>query len=274
VGYHQVVTKSETTEWQKVCHDEFSLVFDKAHRGLGTFVDTELLTLGSNIRRAVDLPGKILDVAAVGMWAVHRGRGIERTLILPSERRLSRRFAVHCLDVETVDALIGRTFDLIADALAREIGHVGASELVEEAADRYVPTRREILRRVVAGPDRLRPLLSPVTLLTAPCLMGCASALLPESPLVRAPAWKRWSLTGALTALGAALCSTSAYHFLHLHEAYRRHVESIEDVLLFGSSAHDGEHHLGYGPGLLDVVAALERHRSTPARLASKSPGR
>ena len=54
----------------------------------------------------------------------------------------------------------------------------------------------------------------------------------------------------------------------------RLHLEDIEDIVLFGRSSHDGSEHPGYGPGLLDLVGTLERHRAETPRLATRPQAR
>jgi len=148
---------------------------------------------------------------------------------------------------------------------------------VENVADLFVPARREALRRIVVGPESLRPLLSPAMLLAAPAFMGGASALLGSGTVqgaytgkASAP-WRRFSMNTALTFLGAGVFTTIAYRTVPLRQIYERHLESIEDILLFGRSPHDGPTHTGFGPGLLDLVATLEAHHPQSPPLASRS---
>lgn len=276
------MTISELSRWQSLCHDELAVLFDAAHEGLTPFLEAELLPLHKNLLRAADLPTNILDVAAMSAWGVRRMQGHRSPVILPSERRMARAFARWCLGPEAVDGFVVRTFDLVGDALARRVGHAQASELCEDAADMYLPTRREALRRVLVGPEVLRVLSGPGTYFATPMLAGAASMLLgpsdrldPETlTLVRAALMRlgvptraqarpgdklrRLALTTGLSILGAGVITTSAYHFVDLHGIYARHLESIEDILLFGQTAHDGTDCPSYGPGLLELLSKLE----------------
>ena len=284
--YHRGVTITELTRWQSVCHDELAILFDAAHEGLTPFLEAELLPLRKNLMRAANLPTNLLDVAAVGIWGVRRLQGERRAIVLPSERRQARSFARWCLGPDAVDGFVIRTFDLVGDALARRIGHAQASELCEDAADSYLGTRREALRRVLVGPEVLRLLSGPGMYFATPMVAGAASLVLGPSErldqetlvLLRAALarlgvpvrtlprpgdrLRRLMLSQALSILGAGVVSTAIYHFVDLHGIYTRHLESIEDIVLFGQTDHDGADKPRYGPGLLQLVGELER---TPA---------
>ncbi len=280
------MTINELTRWQRLCHDDLAVLFDAAHEGLTPFLEAELLPLHKNLLRAANVPTSVLDMAALGVWGVRRLQGERRPIVLPSERRMSRAFARWCLGPDAVNGYANRTFNLVGDALARRVGHAQASELCEDASDAYLPTVREALRRVLVGPETLRALSGPGTYFATPLIAGAGSMILggPERldaetlTLVRlalmrlgvptrhepraGDTLRRLALTAGLSVLGAGVISTATYHFVDLHGIYTRYLESIEDVLLFGQTDHDGTDRPTYGPGLLEIVGRLER---TPA---------
>lgn len=271
--------------WSRVCYRELTALFDAAHEGLPLFVKEELHPLGPNLLRGLDVRALAFDVAALGFYAVDRAQGVERPLILPSEQALCRSFSRWSLGPDALDMFLARTFDLLGDALARRHGHVVASELIEEAVDRFKPVRDEVVRRLIVGPPRLRPAQWPTRYLTAPMLWGAAWLLLGgrgggeraarrvveealrklgfDTTGLKPPRriLRRLALAGAMGLLGAAVGSAAFYHAAGALSQYTAHLEGIEDLLLFGATQDDPER--AYGPGLLALVSALEAHQTT-----------
>lgn len=270
--------------WGRVCHRELTVIFDAAHEGLHAFVTQELAPWPRNFLRALDLRTAFMDAVALGFYAADRRQGYGHALILPSEQDHARAFARWCLGTESVELFLARTFDLVGDALARKHGHAMASELVEDAVDRFEPVRREVVRRLLTGPSKLRPALWPTRYLAAPALWGAAWLVFggrqPSAErvarevvvealgrlgqdtegIVKPPHHaRRLALAGLLCVVGATLGASALYRALDTSAIYQAHLEDLEDLLLFGAPQRAPQE--VHGPGLLTLLAELEAWR-------------
>ncbi len=82
-----------------------------------------------------------------------------------------------------------------------------------------------------------------------------------EEPGVLALA-RRLTVTSAFCVAGAAAGTTALYSALDMPAIYTRHLEAIEDILLFGGDTRDPRKKV-HGPGLLQLAGALDAWNST-----------
>lgn len=198
---------------------------------------------------------------------------------------MARAFARWCVGPESLELYLQRTFDFVADAVARLCGADRATALVVEAIRAFEPVHREAMRRLAVGPRLLRVMVGPGRYLTAPMAWSGAWALngaARRRSAVRAVLSEVARETGrasrhpglgrrmgravglaGLGVLGAGITSVVVHRALDVEALYTNLLDEVEALLLYGSVSEDpGER--GYGVGLVDLMIRLEASSREP----------